>query len=68
VIHPNQIPIVQQAFTPSTEKIDWARQLIAAFEKHQESGQGAFSFRGHMIDMPLLLQARNVLQLAQFTE
>ncbi|XP_045195106.2 citramalyl-CoA lyase, mitochondrial-like isoform X2 [Mercenaria mercenaria] len=65
VIHPSQIPIVQEAFSPSEEHIDWAKGLIKAFEDHQLSGTGAFTYRGHMIDMPLLLQAKNVIQLAE---
>jgi citrate lyase subunit beta-like protein len=64
VIHPSQIETVQQAFSPSIEKMQWARELIQSFEAHQQHGKGAFSFQGHMIDMPLLLQARNVLQMA----
>lgn len=64
VIHPSQIPIVQNAFLPSTEKIEWASELIAAFEVHQKSGKGAFTFRGSMIDMPSVLQAKNIIQLA----
>ena len=67
VIHPIQIEAVQNAFTPSEEKIEWARQLVDAFDAHQQTGQGAFTFRGHMIDMPLLLQAKNVLQTARLT-
>nr|XP_002740813.1 PREDICTED: citrate lyase subunit beta-like protein, mitochondrial-like [Saccoglossus kowalevskii] len=63
VIHPNQISIVQEAFSPSTEKIEWAQELVKAFEDHQSSGKGAFTFRGSMIDMPLLLQAKNVLRM-----
>ncbi|KAL4233208.1 hypothetical protein ACF0H5_007892 [Mactra antiquata] len=65
VIHPSQIPIVQKAFSPSPEYIEWAKGVIHAFEEHQASGKGAFTYRGHMIDMPLLLQARNVVQLAE---
>ena len=38
VIHPNQVAIVREAFTPSQERVDWATQLIAAFEQHQQSG------------------------------
>jgi len=68
VIHPIQIEVVQNAFTPSKEKIEWARQLVDAFDAHQMTGQGAFTFRGHMIDMPLLLQAKNVLQTARLTK
>jgi len=63
VIHPAQIPVVQRAFAPSPERVDWARQLIAAFIEHQAEGRGAFAFRGHMIDMPTVKQARNVLAL-----
>ena len=39
VIHPAQVPIVQEAFTPSAEKVEWATQLIRAFEEHQKSGK-----------------------------
>ena len=38
-IHPTQVAVVQQAFTPSPEKVDWARELIQAFGQHQESGK-----------------------------
>lgn len=65
VIHPNQVPIVQKAFSPSEEKIKWARDLIKQFEIHQKEGQGAFTFQGAMIDKPLLLQAQNIINIAK---
>ncbi|XP_062049969.1 citramalyl-CoA lyase, mitochondrial isoform X2 [Lepus europaeus] len=64
VIHPNQIAVVQREFSPSPEKIKWAEELIAAFQEHQQLGKGAFTFRGSMIDMPLLKQAHNIVTLA----
>lgn len=64
VIHPAQVQPVQAAFSPSAEQLDWAVQLVAAFEAHQGEGRGAFVFNGHMIDMPTLLQAKNLLALA----
>ncbi|XP_040598053.1 citramalyl-CoA lyase, mitochondrial isoform X4 [Mesocricetus auratus] len=64
VIHPNQIAVVQEQFTPTLEKIQWAEELIAAFAEHQRLGKGAFTFRGSMIDMPLLKQAHNIVTLA----
>ncbi|XP_027413692.1 citramalyl-CoA lyase, mitochondrial isoform X1 [Bos indicus] len=64
VIHPNQIAVVQEQFSPSAEKIKWAEELIAAFKEHQQLGKGAFTFRGSMIDMPLLKQAQNIVTLA----
>lgn len=38
VIHPSQVDVAQQAFTPSQEKIEWATGLIDAFKKHQQTG------------------------------
>ncbi|XP_025064410.1 citramalyl-CoA lyase, mitochondrial isoform X5 [Alligator sinensis] len=64
VIHPNQIAVVQEQFSPSPEKINWAQELITAFEEHQRLGKGAFTFHGSMIDMPLLKQAQNIVTLA----
>ncbi|XP_013381030.1 citramalyl-CoA lyase, mitochondrial [Lingula anatina] len=65
VIHPNQVAVVQTAFSPSEEQIQWATEMIEAFNEHQKSGKGAFVFRGVMIDMPSVLQARNIVQLVQ---
>ncbi|XP_076039546.1 citramalyl-CoA lyase, mitochondrial-like [Oratosquilla oratoria] len=63
VIHPGQVTIVQKAYSPSEEKVAWANELVKAFEEHQKEGKGAFTFRGHMIDMPLLLQAKNIIEM-----
>lgn len=65
VIHPDQIPIVQQAFSPSEEKVKWATELIEHFKEHQKQGKGAFTFHGAMIDKPLLLQAENIVKSAK---
>ncbi|VDM78740.1 unnamed protein product [Strongylus vulgaris] len=59
------IPVVQKAFMPSPEKVEWATELVHAFSQHQAEGKGAFQFRGQMIDRPLLLQALNIIQLIE---
>lgn len=63
-IHPGQVDIVQACFSPSLEKVAWATELIKLFEEHQTSGKGAFTFKGQMIDKPLLLQAQNIVNIA----
>uniref|UniRef100_A0A0M3I1F5 Citramalyl-CoA lyase, mitochondrial n=2 Tax=Ascaris TaxID=6251 RepID=A0A0M3I1F5_ASCLU len=65
VIHPSQIEVVQNAFLPSAEKVEWARELMKEFVEHEKAGTGAFTFRGHMIDRPLLLQAMNVVKMVE---
>ena len=63
-IHPTQVPVIQKAFTPSEEKIEWASNLIKEFNKYQSEGKGTFVFEGQMIDRPLLLQAMNIVNIA----
>ena len=64
VIHPGQVDVVHAAFKPSEDKIEWARSLIEEFREHEAKGAGAFTFRGSMIDAPLVKQAQNIVQLA----
>ncbi|KAM7380262.1 hypothetical protein PAMP_003574 [Pampus punctatissimus] len=61
VIHPGQVQVVQEEFSPSQQRVQWAKDLIVAFDQHQKEGKGAFTFRGSMIDMPSLKQAQNIL-------
>lgn len=64
-IHPSQIPVINEAFTPSKEEAREAEELIAAFEEHARKGSGAFAFKGQMVDMPHLTRARKILERAR---
>lgn len=64
-IHPDQIDIVNEAFTPSAAEIEAATALIAAFEAHQGEGKMVFKFDGEMVDVPHLKRAQQVLALAR---
>lgn len=64
-IHPAQVPIIQEAFRPSDDKIEWAKGLIEGFREAQKDGRGAFVYQGQMIDMPLLRQAANIMHIAK---
>lgn len=65
VIHPNQVEVVQEAFTPSAEEIEYAQRVVETFEASQREGRGAYALDGKMIDMPLLKSARRVLDRAK---
>lgn len=39
IIHPGQIDVVHTAFSPSTERIEWAAGMITAFDEHQKIGK-----------------------------
>ena len=65
IIHPSQVEVVQEAFTPSDEAIEYAQRVVRAFAASQKEGKGAFALDGKMIDMPLLKNAQKVLDRAQ---
>mmetsp|Transcript_32240 Transcript_32240/g.83651 ORF Transcript_32240/g.83651 Transcript_32240/m.83651 type:complete len:267 (+) Transcript_32240:108-908(+) len=61
-IHPNQIAEINAAFTPSHQEIADANELLALFAEN--SGAGAFRFKGQMVDEPHVKRARAVLARA----
>jgi citrate lyase beta subunit len=65
VIHPNQIPVVNEAFTPSVAEIAHATRVLQAAAAAEKEGKGAFALDGKMVDAPLLRQARLVLEIAR---
>lgn len=64
-IHPNQIDIVNEHFSPSTDEVDEARRLIEAFKDAEAQGLMAISFEGKMVDVPHLTRAKKLLARAE---
>jgi citrate lyase beta subunit len=64
VIHPNQVPPVQEAYTPSDEDVQKALRILEAFEQHQTAGRGAFALDGKMVDAPIVKAAERVIARA----
>lgn len=63
-IHPSQIAVINEVFTPSPAEIAEARELVGAFEEHARQGVYAFRFKGLMVDAPHLARARTILARA----
>lgn len=64
-IHPDQIEVVNEAFTPSDTAVDEAKRLIAAFAEAQAEGKMAISFDGKMVDAPHLARAHKIVARAE---
>ena len=61
-IHPRQIDILHQVFTPTGSEIAWAQQVVAAFDA---AGGEAFQLpSGEFVDLPVADRARRLLQIA----
>ena len=61
-IHPDQVPVINEAFTPTEEQIAKARDIIEAFEQRPHSG--LVSVNGRLYDRPHLIRARRLLRRA----
>ncbi|GAC1686723.1 MAG: aldolase/citrate lyase family protein [Candidatus Acidiferrum sp.] len=61
LIHPNQIETVHHALAPSAEEIAWAEEVVTAFESARS---GVTVVHGKMVDEPVVLQARRILNMA----
>lgn len=64
-IHPLHVPIINEEYGPSPTEVDRARRLVAAFEDALARGLGAVAFEGQMIDLPVVVRARKVLDRAR---
>lgn len=62
-IHPDQVEIINAAFTPDAAEVERARRIVAAFAA--APGAGVLTLDGKMIDRPHLLQAQRVLEAAE---
>ena len=67
-IHPAQVDVINNAFTPPSDRIEWAERVVAATEEAEAEGRGVFSVDGEMIDAPLIAQAERVLERARAAE
>ncbi len=60
-IHPGQVAIVNEEYSPSREEVDYASRVIAANDEAIASGRGSFALDGKMIDTPVVRRAENLL-------
>jgi citrate lyase subunit beta/citryl-CoA lyase len=60
-IHPDQVAIVNAAFSPSPEQVAWAARVVDAFKAAEASQSAAIQLDGQFIDYPIVHQAQRVL-------
>jgi citrate lyase subunit beta/citryl-CoA lyase len=61
-IHPRQLAILHEVFTPSDQELTWAREVVSAFE---DAGGAALCLpSGEFVDLPVAQRAHRLLELA----
>jgi citrate lyase subunit beta/citryl-CoA lyase len=63
-IHPRQISIIHEGFTPSAVEIEKATRIVVAFEQAEARGLGVVSLGTKMIDPPVVKRAQRTVNLA----
>jgi len=66
LIHPTQIEIANNIFSPSPDEVEHARKIVEVFEEAQARGLGAISFEGKMVDYMNYNQAKDLVNLMNF--
>lgn len=61
-IHPIQIDYINQCFSPSLKEIDYAKRILEAEKEATAQGKGAFTVDGKMIDKPIIMRAKKLLE------
>jgi citrate lyase subunit beta/citryl-CoA lyase len=65
LIHPRQVELIHDVYTPTEVEIAKARKIVEATEEALKQNLGVFTVDGKMVDKPIIERAQRVLQLAQ---
>jgi malyl-CoA/(S)-citramalyl-CoA lyase len=60
-IHPSQVALANEVFTPTEEEISRARRILEAMEEAAKEGKGAVSLDGRLIDAASIRMAENLI-------
>jgi citrate lyase beta subunit len=60
-IHPAQVPVVNEVFSPSAEELDWARRVLSSAAEAESEARGAVAIDGRMVDAPVIARAKRIL-------
>ncbi|UYV37031.1 L-malyl-CoA/beta-methylmalyl-CoA lyase [Rhodobacteraceae bacterium D3-12] len=67
-IHPKQVALANEVYTPSAEAVAEAREILAAMEEAQKNGLGATTYKGKLIDIASMKQAEVIVRMAELVQ
>ena len=67
-IHPKQVKLANDVFTPTAEAVAEAREILAAMEEAKANGLGATTYKGKLIDLASMKQAEVIVRMAEMVE
>lgn len=67
-IHPGQVPVINDVFTPAPQVVEYQRKVLAAFEQAEAEGSASISVDGKMVDYAVARVARTIIARADAAE
>ena len=64
-IHPSQIALANEVFSPSEIAVTEAKQILAAMKQAQKTGAGATVYKGRLVDIASIRQAQVIVRQAE---
>jgi len=64
-IHPKQVQLANEVFTPSEATVSEARDILAAMERARAEGAGATVYKGRLVDIASIRQAEGIVRMAE---
>jgi malyl-CoA/(S)-citramalyl-CoA lyase len=64
-IHPKQIALANEVFTPSDAAVAEAREILAAMDAAKARGEGATVFKGRLVDIASIKQAEVIVKQSE---
>jgi citrate lyase beta subunit len=62
-IHPLQLPVVNEVYTPQPEEVELARRILTAFDEAKAQGLGAVMLGGQFVEIPIVERAQRMIRL-----
>ena len=63
-IHPDQVPLANEIFSPTAAEVEHARAVVSGFESARAAGTAVVTVGGEFVDAPVVERARRVLAMA----
>lgn len=64
-IHPDQVSVCNEAFTPTAGQVAWARRIVEAFREAEAAGSASIQVDGYFVDYPIVDKAQRIVDLAE---
>ena len=67
-IHPDQVPVTNETFTPDAEEVKWSQRVINEFAKAEKAGIASIQIDGYFVDYPIVEKAQRTVDIANLLE